>query len=190
MLYELSATYEIILPLMVTTTIGSALCHALIERRGLKVVADEELLTGTEVRRLMVECRPMPAATRMQPMVELLLAAEDGVLGVLDGAGRIYGVVQIEHLRDVWRDDSAHALVVAQDVARRIPAVNAGIDLATALARMDEEDVDALPVIDFEKSLGPYGVITRTAIRRFLFGAHARRHRLAEEPVAPTELPR
>ncbi|HYX91567.1 MAG TPA: chloride channel protein [Myxococcaceae bacterium] len=188
MLYELSANYAIILPLMVTTTIASALCHALIERRGPKVTTDAELLAATPVRRLAREAHPVRADTRIRPLVDLLLAAEDGVVTVLDAYGRLYGIVQVEHLREVWREEATHPLVVAADLARKVPTVSAESDTGEALALMDQEDVDALPVVDHEKSAEPYGVITRTAVRRYLFRAQARRHEEGEYPMAPTEV--
>jgi chloride channel protein, CIC family len=188
MLYELSANYSIILPLMVTTTIASALCHALIERRGRKVATDAELLASTPVRRLATESRPVPADTRVRPLVDLLLAAEEGVVTVIDGSGRLYGIIQAEHLREVWREQATHPLLVAADLARKVPTVSADTDAGEALTLMDQEDVDALPVIDVGKGRQPYGVITRTAVRRYLFRAQARRHEEGEYPVAPTEL--
>ena len=50
MLYELSANYSIILPLMVTATIASALCHALVERTAAKrQQGGEEAVAPTEL---------------------------------------------------------------------------------------------------------------------------------------------
>ena len=189
MLYELTGNYSIILPLMVTCTIASALCHTLIERRGTKTISDEDLLIGTDVRRLMISVQPVPGDTRLKPLVDQLLTAEDGVLSIADPGGRPYGVIQAEHLRDVWRDESVHPLLVAVDLAHKVSCISAEVDLAAALAMMDSEDTDALPVVDPQRSVSPYGVITRAAIRRFLFRAHARAHEEGHEALAPTEVP-
>lgn len=188
MLYELSGNYAIILPLMVTCTISSALCHYLVERRSPKVLTDAELLASTQARRLMFDCTPVSADTQLRPLVDLLLSAEDGTLSVADKTGRPYGIVQAEHLRDVWRDASMHSLVVALDVARKVPTITADLDLAAALTLMDQEDLDALPVIDPLRSAAPYGLLTRAAVRRFLFNAHAARHEHGMHPVAATEV--
>lgn len=190
MLYELTGNYAIILPLMVVCTISSALCHALIERRIPKVISDEELLASTAVRQVAVEAKLVKSELRLRPVVDLLLTAEDGTLVVSDPSGRPYGIVQTELLRDVWRDEGLHPLLVALDLAHKVNAVSGDVDLASALARMDQDDVDALPVVDPQKSMSPYGVITRAAIRRFLFHAHARAHAKEEQPVAATELSR
>ncbi len=188
MIYELSGNYAIILPLMVTCTIASALCHYLIERRAPRGPGDTELLSNTRVRQLMTDAKPVPADTRLRPLVDLLLTAEDGTLPVLDPEGRVYGIVQIDQLRDVWIDEAVHPVLVAMDLARSVPIVSADTDVATALALMDQEEVDALPVVERQRSDGPRGLLTRSAVRRLLFDQHALRHQRGEHAVAATEL--
>jgi CIC family chloride channel protein len=188
MLYELSGNYAIILPLMVTCTIASALCHTLAERRAPKVMSDDELLTHTQVRKLMLSVPPVPAQERLRRLVDLLLEAEEGALPVLDARGRAYGVVQVEHLREVWREPGLQELLVALDVARKVPVVSADSDVRTAMAFMDQQDVDALPVVDASRPQQPYGLLTRASVRRLLFDAHARAHAAGDHPVAAAEL--
>ncbi|MGA9525796.1 MAG: chloride channel protein, partial [Myxococcaceae bacterium] len=187
MIYELSGNYAIILPLMVTCTIASALCHYLIERRTPKAPSDTELMSNTPVRRLMMKAKPVRADTRLRPLVDLLLTAEDGTLPVLDSEGRVYGIVQIDQLRDVWRDEALHPVLVATDLARKVPIVSADTDVATALALMDQEEVDALPVVDRQQGESSWGLLTRSAVRRLLFDQHARQHQRGEHAVAATE---
>lgn len=188
MMYELTGNYAIILPLMVTCTISSALCHTLVERGAPKVLSDADLLSSTLVRQLALEMQPVKSDLKLRPLVDQLLTAEDGTLTVADAAGRPYGIVHAEMLRDVWRDESLHGVLVAIDLARKVDAISADADLQTALARMDQEEIDALPVVDTQKNIAPYGVITRAAIRRFLFNVHARAHQRASVAVAATEL--
>jgi CIC family chloride channel protein len=188
MVYELSGNYKVILPLMVTCTIASALAHYLIERKHPKVLTDKDILRDTRVGSLMISATPVPAATRARALLDLLVSAEGGALSVLDGAGRLYGVVQIEDLREVWRDEQLNQVVVASDLARKATTLAVEADLASALEMMDVEDVDALPVLDREKSVAPYGIITRAQIRRFLYQQHVRRQATSEEPVAATEV--
>ncbi|MCI0570846.1 MAG: chloride channel protein [Myxococcaceae bacterium] len=188
MLYELSGNYAIILPLMVTCTISSALCHSLVERRAPRRLSDEELLATMPVSTLMVPVSPLPPDIRVRPLVDMLLAAEDGVLPVQDCQGRVVGIVQLEHLREVWREATARPELMATDVARRVPVLSAVEDLGSALRKMNLEDVDALPVLDTRGPEPVHGLLTRAAIRRRLFAEHTRLHDEGREPVAPTEV--
>ncbi|QRN99119.1 chloride channel protein [Archangium violaceum] len=186
MLYELSGNHSIILPLMVTCTIASALCHYLSERKAPKVQTDEELLATTPVRALMRELEPVPADMHLRPLMDQVLTTESGVLPVLDGDGKLYGIVQVDQFREIWRDEALHPALVASDVARKVPLLTPDTDLAQALRLMDQEDVDALPVQGAPGSQ-THGLLTRALVRRFLSARHARQHAHGEHIVAPTE---
>ncbi|WP_395809437.1 chloride channel protein [Archangium minus] len=186
MLYELSANHAIILPLMVTCTIASALCHYLTERKAPKTQTDAELLATTPVRALMRELAPVPADMHLRPLMDQVLTTESGTLPVLDGDGKLYGIVQVDQFRDIWRDEVLHPMLVASDLARKVPLLSPDTDLAQALRLMDQEDVDALPVQGTPGSQ-TCGLLTRALVRRFLSTRHARQHAHGEHPVATTE---
>jgi CIC family chloride channel protein len=59
-------------------------------------------------------------------------------------------------------------------------------DLAHALHLMDQEDVDALPVMG-EPGSQTCGLLTRSLVRRFISSHHTRRHARGEHLVAPAE---
>jgi CIC family chloride channel protein len=184
MLYELSGNHALILPLMVTCSISSALCHYLQERKAPKVQSDADLLATTPVRQLMLELPPVPAGLHLRPLMDLLLTSETGTLPVLDPDGKVYGTVQVEQLREVWSDETLHTMLVASDLARKLPQVSADSDLAQALHLMDQEDADALPVAN---GPGTCGLITRAAVRRFLVAQHVHSHAQGDAPITPTE---
>ncbi|MFL5350662.1 MAG: chloride channel protein [Hyalangium sp.] len=186
MVYELSGNHALILPLMVTCSIASALCHYLTERKAPKVQTDADLLASTSVRALMLEMTPVPANLHLQPLMDQLLSTEGGTLPVLDADGAVYGIVQVEQLREVWRDQALHMMLVASDLARKLPILSPTSDLTQALHAMDHEDVDALPVSGAPGS-NTCGLITRAAIRRLLYAHHAHQHAQGEPVVAPTE---
>ncbi|MET0401861.1 MAG: chloride channel protein [Cystobacter sp.] len=189
MLYELSGNHAIILPLMVTCTISSALCHYLIERRTPKPKTDAELLSTTPVRALMRELAPVPADMHLRPLMDQVFTTENGTLPVLDGDGKLYGIVQADQFQDIWRDENVYPVLVASDLARKVPLLSPDTDLAQALFLMDQEDVDALPV-QGEPGGSTCGLLTRTRVRRFL-NAHHTGQRPPAEPerlVAPTEI--
>ncbi|AGC48201.1 voltage-gated chloride channel [Myxococcus stipitatus DSM 14675] len=189
MMYELSGNHDIILPLMVTCTIASALCHYLIERKAPKVPSDADLLESTPVHALMEHMAPVPAGLPVRPLADLLLTSETGALPVLDTAGEVYGLIQVQQLREVWHDEAMYPLLVASDLARKLPVLSPDADLAHALRLMDQEDVDALPVAA-ASGIATRGLLTRVAVRRFLFAQHATEHAQGSPPVGATEVTR
>ncbi|HEX4620226.1 MAG TPA: CBS domain-containing protein, partial [Myxococcaceae bacterium] len=188
MIYELSGSPTIILSLMVTCAIASALCHQLIERKAPKQRSEDDVLRETEVRRLAADVSPVPSELQLRPLADLLIASQHGALPVLDGQGRIYGIVDVDALREVWREEQMHPLLVAKDLARPVPTLSAEQDLSAALELMDQQDVDAVPVVDKQRSASPYGILTRTAIRRFIL-REQRSQQDTRAPVASTEIP-
>ncbi|HSP77404.1 MAG TPA: CBS domain-containing protein, partial [Myxococcaceae bacterium] len=122
----------------------------------------------------------------LRPLMDQMITTESGVLPVLDGEGKLYGIVQVEHFREIWRDEALYPMLVASDLARKVPLLTPDTDLAHALHLMDQEDVDALPVIGSPGS-PTCGMLTRALVRRFLFAQHSAQHARGEHLVAPTE---
>ncbi|MBI3180554.1 MAG: chloride channel protein [Myxococcales bacterium] len=169
MLYELTGNYAIILPLMVTCTLASALCHVLLERRAERARTERDVLREHPVRKVSFASSPVAAGIKLRELVDQLISAEGEALPVLDSGGALYGVALISELRDVWRDEQLNRMLNALDVARKVKVLSPEDTLAHALELMDQEDVDALPVHDRRRGSLPYGVVTRAAIRRFVF---------------------
>jgi CIC family chloride channel protein len=179
MVYELSGNYAIILPLMVTCTLSSALCHALVERRaGGEVYA----LRRSPVRALVVWVEPVGPGLPASVLRERLLTAPVSALPVLGADGQLVGVVTASTLGERWpRGESEATVATLADLMR---PVSPDMSVGEALALMDERSLDALPV----QENGRVGVVTRVGLERFL-GAKRRAAR-PEPAVAATEIPR
>ncbi len=185
-MYELAGNTSAILPLMVTCTLASALCHALVERRSPRALTEADVLRRTPVAEAMVRCPAVPASTHLRALFDQLVSSESGALPVLDERGEPAGLVQVEDLREVWKDAALDPVLVALDLMRPVRPVLAQASLAEAIARMDAADLDALPVVDPERPGYPYGVVTRTGAQR------VKRRVLGSSGVpsmAPTEEP-
>ena len=165
-MYELAGNTSAILPLMVTCTIASALCHALVERNSPRALTEADVLRRTPVSEAMVRCPAVPASTRLRALFDQLVSSESGALPVLDEHGNPAGLVQVEDLREVWKDAGLDPVLVALDLMRPVRPVLAQASLAEALARMDAADLDALPVVDPDRPAYPYGIVTRTGAQR------------------------
>jgi len=165
-MYELAANTSAILPLMVTCTVASALCHALVERNSPHALSGADVIPRMPVAEAMVRCPGVPAGTRLRALFDQLVSSESGALPVLDEHGQPAGLVQVEDLREVWKDADLDPVLVAVDLMRPVLPVLAKASLGEALTRMDSADLDALPVFDPERPSFPYGVVTRAGVQR------------------------
>ncbi|ATB43640.1 chloride channel protein [Cystobacter fuscus] len=178
MVYELSGNYAIILPLMVTCTIASALCHALVERRA---GVDPATLGRLPVDALVAWVEPVEPGAWAPEVRERLLVSLEKALPVRDAAGTLLGVVSASALEA--REFRANRGTV-EGWVRQVPAISVETSVGEALRAMDAHEVDALPV----RGEGRVGVVTRAGLLRFL--QRERRIRQKEPPFSPTELPR
>jgi CIC family chloride channel protein len=165
-MYELAGNTSAILPLMVTCTLASVICHALVERNSPRALTEADVLRRTQVAEAMVRCPAVPANTRLRALFDQLVSSESGALPVLDGRGQTAGLIQVEDLREVWKETELDPLLVALDLMRPVHPVLAQASLADALERMDAADLDALPVVDPDRPGYPHGIVTRAGAQR------------------------
>ena len=165
-MYELAGNTSAILPLMVTCTLASVLCHALVERNAPRALTEADVLRRTQVADAMVRCPAVPASTGLRALFDQLVSSESGALPVLDEHGRPAGLVQVEDLRELWNDAKLDPVLVALDLMRPVRPILAQASLSEALERMDAADLDALPVVDPDRPTYPYGIVTRAGAQR------------------------
>ncbi|WP_224244602.1 chloride channel protein [Hyalangium gracile] len=181
MVYELSGNYAIILPLMVTCTLASALCHVLVERRAARAGAHRLALRRTPVRELVTWEEPVAPELPATALRERLLSSVSAALPVRGADGRLRGVVVAGALGERWRQAGEAATVEALLDAG--PALSQETPVAEALATMDAQSVNVLAVEGGER----VGVVTRMGLERFLQAGHHSAP-LHEHPVGVTEL--
>ncbi|MFL5356547.1 chloride channel protein [Archangium sp.] len=179
MVYELSGNYAIILPLMVTCTLASALCHALVERRA---GIDPHALRRMPVRSLVAWMEPVGPDLPAPALRERLLTAPVAALPVRGADGQLLGVVTASTLGERWRQAEGESGVAA--LVDLVRPVSPDTPVGEALATMDTQLVDALPV----QGDGQVGVVTRAGLERFLRGELLKPR--AEPAFSPTEIPR
>jgi CIC family chloride channel protein len=183
MVYELSGNYAIILPLMVTCTLASALCHVLVERRAARAGAHGLALRRTPVLALAIWEEPVAPELPASALRERLLSSIAAALPVRGADGRLRGVVVAGALGERWRQAGESATVEA--LLDAVPALSPEAPVSEALATMDAQAVDVLLVEGPER----VGVVTRMRLERFLqVGRHEAP--LHEHAFGATELRR
>lgn len=179
MIYELSGNYAIILPLMVTCTIASSLCHALVAARAAYAEPGKVALAVrlTPVARFVEWTEPLPLDASGAMVRERLLASRAAAVPVRSPGGALCGVVAVSALGRHWQVGEGEAEATAERLAQRGPSLSAESTVGDALEAMDAQDVDVLAV----EAPDRVGVVTRADLKRFLRN---------ERPFAPTEVRR
>jgi CIC family chloride channel protein len=181
MVYELSGNYAIILPLMVTCTLASALCHVLVERRAARAGEEGRALRRTPVRELAIWENPVEPELPATALRERLLSSAAAALPVRGVDGRLRGVVLAGALGERWRLAGEAATV--EVLLDAVPVLSQEAPVTEALATMDAQAVDVL-VVDGGDRLG---VVTRLGLERFLQTGRGKAP-LHDQPFAATEL--
>lgn len=181
MIYELSGNYAIILPLMVSCTIASSLCHALVERHHARAPRTASVRERMPLVGFVAWAAPLAFDTPAPQVRDLLLTASGGALPVAGADGALLGVVCQHDFSERWRQLPGDPL--AAELAQPAEPVAPTLTVAEALERMARAGLEALPVRDEAR----VGVVTRAALRRFLGGATSGDSH-ATAAVAATEL--
>jgi CBS domain-containing protein len=109
--------------------------------------------------------RATPAAT-LAELTRLMGDSRIGTIVVVEQDGALVGMIAHQRLHDALAQPvDARALMIAEDLAEPVPPVALGQPLRSALARMNAEGRDALPVVDDHASEPPrfVGVVSRSA---------------------------
>lgn len=133
------------------------------------------------VRDLSSRVEPVAAATNLDDLVARLLTSKDGALAVRLGESGACGVVLTDYVRELFADAQLKTMLIAADIAIRAPAIPGDAELDAAVALMNEHGVDALPVVDTPAG-EVVGIVTRSAIGRFVFDRYLLGHRGAPQP--------
>jgi len=91
---------------------------------------------------------PIPENTPFHELVKIVTASEDYHFPVVNGDGRMTGIISMNDIRGMMLEESIANLIVAKDVATpNVVRVFLGESLAEALEKMAQINVDELPVV-------------------------------------------
>ena len=190
-LYELTADYRIIGPLMVATVVSTLLSERInresiytlkLARRGVDVLgAEPDVLDTIPVAEAMN--RDFPCAPPGMTAGELLqVLGESGVhsLPVVDEHGMLIGIVSRSDAEEAVLQQRAEA--PAGDIMTPDPVSCYGDEsLTLALHRLTSRDVSALPVLDPAQGMRPVGMLSRRDIIEGYRNARRQRPEFAEK---------
>jgi len=189
-LFEMTGDYKIILPLMLTTVIGTLVSRLIshesiytlkLTRRGvhLQQGRDIDVMQGITVREAMTtDVDTVPLTMSLDELADQFARTHHHGFPVVDDAGKLAGVVSIQDLERAKAAGSTAGKTVADIATREGVLVAYPYEpMWRALRRLGRRDVGRLPVVENESSKRLVGVVRRVDIIRAYDQAIAARAR-------------
>ncbi len=122
--------------------------------------------SSRRARQLMVPVEVVPGATRLEVLLERLLASTAKALLVESPEGE-FGVVLLEYVHELSREDELQSVLIAADVARRVPTVAQSAELAEVVRAFSVGSPDAVLITEAPANK-PVGLVTRASLAEVL----------------------
>tara|TARA_Y100001954_G_scaffold239619_1_gene316780 strand:+ start:10089 stop:11864 length:1776 start_codon:yes stop_codon:yes gene_type:complete len=176
-IFEMSGTYSIILPLMLTcitaTVMNSTIRRASIYttkllRRGIDIEAgrDRHLLEHLLVKEVMTrDVVTIPESLPLQQIIWTFKTQNAPYLHVVNEEGRLTGIISFRDIRAVLQEEGLQQLIIAMDLGtRELVTVTTEDTLQTALDRITDSGVSQVPVLVPGERGTLAGTLTESAI--------------------------
>jgi len=173
-LFELTNSYGIILPLMLAITISTLTARILssqsiytrkLRRKGIPLfrARDDVVMSSFRVRDVMrPELPTVQQGASFASVLDCFLSARIEQLFVLDDEGKLCGKISLHDIKGVLGEQELHKIVTASDLMTEPPlTVQPSVTLADCLQRFSTTEREALPVVTDDPSQRPIGLITR-----------------------------
>jgi CIC family chloride channel protein len=179
LVYELTHSYSVVLPLMLTAVVSTMVARLLFKESiytaelaalGIRLGSMSDL---TVLRRLRVSDLELakPVLVELhdpaQRLVDLSESLGAGEFVVRDAEGHYRGMVTSRDLRETLVHRDAIPLLTVEELTRDdLPCVLAGDTLDVALDRFSRHDVESLPVVLDAQTRQVHGLVSRQALLR------------------------
>lgn len=160
-IFELTSTYEIILPLMITCMLSTIITTSLkrdsiytskLSRRGVEITQgwEQSVLRALKVRDVASDhVVTVTEDTDLESMVEILKEEDAAHLHMVGKDGKLQGIISFSDIRPALQEQGLEHLVIATDVATtEIITINPSDSIQDALYRMGRYGVSHLPVVE------------------------------------------
>ena len=176
-LFELTGDYQIILPLMITSSIASALARRRfpesiytmkLARRGVSVRhGHEELLMRSFTAKDIMKFHPprIESNVSFNEIVRRFMNSNESCFYATDKEGLLMGSISLHDLKSVMHEEGLGDLILAADLVNpQSTLVQQDEDLAECMTKFERTGNEHLPVIDNPKSPKLIGMISRQDI--------------------------
>jgi CIC family chloride channel protein len=180
---EMCASYTLLVPLMLVSTISYLLLGkvSLYEKQVVARLASPAHMTEftrglLEQMRVSEVVKPrhvttVPENLPLDQLIQVITGSRETYFPVVDQTGRMTGILSINDIREVMFEESLSRLVVAEDVATpNVVRVYGDDSLQEALDKMVLLNVDELPVVEAE---APEKIVTMISKRDIISYYHS-----------------
>jgi len=193
MLFELTGSYEIVLPLMIACSValggarallGGSMYSLRLKARGIGVDSpSKRLLADVTAGQVMTrEVQTVPECASYRHLLDLHQTSEHHSFPVVDGEGKLVGVLSLDDARSFLTDPGLEGLVVARDLCRDHPPTALEPDtLEAVLMKMTTQRADHLPVVAADDPRRIVGIVATMDIFNAYTGAIARQRQEAAD---------
>jgi CIC family chloride channel protein len=170
MMFELTGSYQIVLPLLIACGAAAAVVQGLLggsiytisaRARGVILSQDGVSLRELSVAQALDPVSPIAADLSLEDLSRLVTSTQHAAFPVLD-RGAIAGVLSVRAVRDALLDPGLDRAATAVTFAHRADALLPDDDLGIAVQRLAEAGRSEALVVDSEGR--PLGVVTREGI--------------------------
>ncbi len=174
LLFEITDSYEVIIPIMLTCVIGTAIARHLkkesletveLTRIGIDLEAGKERnimksLTVGEVMQTRVET--IPENMTLREFADFIQRTQHTNFPLVNAAGELTGIISVQDFMDVVFEKNLMDLVVVKELATTdVITVFAEENLDTAMRRIGYRNIEQLPVVDRETRCKLHGIVSR-----------------------------
>ncbi|RMH71752.1 MAG: chloride channel protein [Gemmatimonadetes bacterium] len=174
-IFEITGSYEIILPVMLAAVTSALVAHRLepdtiytikLKRRGIHIgqEGDVAVLQQIRVSEVMdIELEPIKVGTPAHQAIDLIKQSKHDLFPVVTDDHSLIGTISFQELRPVLAEPEVllNILIVDDFVNRDFLTVNPESTLLEALHAFSVRDVSALPVVDRQNPQRLVGILRR-----------------------------
>ncbi len=177
MVFEMTADYHIMLPLMAACSVATLVKRAFgrasvfteaLEERGIEAHwgLEQSWMRSVPVSR--IPWRSIPAVSehaRLEELKQTYIASGKGCVQVVDDEGLMIGIVTFADLQQWLLDPTLDQVVVASEVANRnVRVISESASLLEAIRVLDREEFEQMPVVARDNPRKVLGILSRNAV--------------------------
>ena len=174
MLMELTDSYEVIVPIMLSCVVGTAVARHYkkdsldtveLSRAGIDLEAGKErnIMASITVGQVMSrDPESIPESMTLRQFAEFIASTRHTNFPLVNAAGELSGIISVQDFLGVVFEQDLMDLVVVQELATTdVITVCASDNLDTAMQRIGYRNIEQLPVVDPQQNNRLVGIISR-----------------------------
>ena len=174
LLFEITDSYQVIIPIMLTCVIGTAIARHFkkdsletveLSRAGIDLDAGKErnIMKSIAVGEVMSRrVESIPESMTLGAFAEFIQRTHHTNFPLVDERGELTGIISVQDFMGAVFEKELMDLVVVKELATtNVITVHAEEDLDTAMRKIGYRNIEQLPVVDRETHRKLYGIISR-----------------------------